>query len=145
MNTVVALGNVNIAELLSGGIFPACAVVRAGRVSAVTGAQCFIAAGSGARLPDKLSALAVAVDFDSGVTAAGLCGNSIITCGLGGKNTVSVTSKTTEQITLSLNRALRTLSGLCEPLELPVPLYGGFSDFDYMAAFAASVVFGQIE
>ncbi len=145
MNTVVALGNVNVVGLLSGGIFPACAVVRAGRVSAVAGADFFVAAGNGARLPHKLSALAVAVDCDSGVSTAGLCGNSIITCGLGGKNTVSVTSKTTDYITLSLNRALHTVSGLCEPLELPVPLYGGFSDFDYMAAFAASVMFGAID
>ena len=68
----------------------------------------------------------------------------MITCGISGRNTVSVTSKTSDSITLSLNRAIHTLGGLCEPMELPIPLYEGYSDFDHMAAFAATVIFGRI-
>ncbi len=143
MNTVIAVGQVNISGLLSGEVFPRCEVVCARYVTEISAQQSVVAAGEGARLPEGLSALAVIVDADADIDLSALHGNAVITCGISGRNTVSVTSKTADMITLSLNRAIHTLSGLCEPMELPVRLYEGYSDFDYMAAFAAAVVFGK--
>lgn len=143
MNTVIAVGQVNISGLLSGEVFPRCEVVCAQHITEISAQHSAVAAGAGARLPEGFSALAVIVDADAAVDLAALRGNAVITCGISGRNTVSVTSKTSDRITLSLNRAIHTLNGLCEPMELPVPLYEGYSDFDYMAAFAAAVVFGE--
>ncbi len=67
-------------------------------------------------------------------------GVQLIVCGNGSKNTVSITSRTSDRITLALNRAIKTKSGICEPLELPVEMLNGFSEFDYMAAFAAMLI-----
>lgn len=64
----------------------------------------------------------------------------IITCGVSPKNTVCVTSRTPEKLTLSLNRSIRTASGVCEPLELPVDFMESFSEYELMAAFAAKLL-----
>lgn len=69
-------------------------------------------------------------------------GVQIIVCGNGAKDAISITSRTSDKITLALNRAIRTQSGICEPLETPVELRCGFSEFDYMSAFAASLIEG---
>lgn len=61
----------------------------------------------------------------------------LISCGVSPKNTVSITSRTPEKLTLSLNRTIRTESGFCEPLEQPVDVLEGVSEYDIMAAFAA--------
>lgn len=67
-------------------------------------------------------------------------GIQLITCGSGHKNTVSITSRTDDKIAVSLNRAIRSKNGIIEPLELPVDFIGGFSEYDYMSAFAASLL-----
>ena len=73
-------------------------------------------------------------------------GVQLITCGVSPKNTVCVTSRTDEKITLSLNRTIRTQKGgLCEPLEQPVNIVNIISaddEFDIMAAFAARLLLG---
>lgn len=144
MNTVIAVGQVDISGLLSGEVFPRCEVVRTQHITEMSAQQSVVVAGEGAQLPEGFSALAVIVDADSDIDLSKLRGNAVITCGISGRNTVSVTSKTSDSITLSLNRAIHTLGGLCEPMELPMPLYEGYSDFDHMAAFAATVIFGRI-
>lgn len=67
-------------------------------------------------------------------------GVQLIACGNSPKNTVSITSRTGDKITLALNRSLKTKSGICEPLELPVPFEQGFTEFDYMSAFASWIL-----
>lgn len=67
-------------------------------------------------------------------------GVQLITCGVNPKNTVSFTSRSTDKITLSLNRAIRAKTGIAEPLELPADFVDGLTEFDYMAAFAASLL-----
>lgn len=85
------------------------------------------------------SALGVIVD---GETFRGKIprGIQLIDCGLSQKSTVFITSRTEDKITLSLSRSIRTASGVCDPLELPVPLPESASDFDIMAAFAAEIL-----
>ncbi len=65
-------------------------------------------------------------------------GVQLITCGISHKNAVSVTSRTEERLTLSLNRSLHTKSGIVEPLELPVPAVA--DEYELMAAFAAKLL-----
>lgn len=67
-------------------------------------------------------------------------GIQLITCGISPKNTVSVTSRTDDKITLSLNRAIHTADGVCEPLEQPVSVSGALNEYDVMAAFAARLL-----
>ena len=67
-------------------------------------------------------------------------GVQLITCGVNQKNTVSFTSRSNDRITLSLNRAIHTKNGIAEPLELPTDFLDGLTEFDYMAAFAASLL-----
>ena len=143
MNTVIAVGQVNISGPLSGDVFPRCEVVHAQYINEISAAESVVVAGEGARLPKEISVLAVIVDADADIDLSSLRGNAVVTCGISGRNTVSVTSKTSDSITLSLNRAVHTKSGLCEPMELPVRLCEGYSDFDYMAAFAVGVIFGD--
>ncbi len=85
------------------------------------------------------SALGVIVDGErfSGEMPRGV---QLITCGISPKNTVCVTSRTDEKITLSLNRTIRTQNGVCEPLELPVDAVGADEEYDVMAAFAARLL-----
>lgn len=87
------------------------------------------------------SALGVIVDGErfSGRLPRGI---QLITCGISPKNTVCVTSRTDEKITLSLNRTIRTQSGICEPLEQPVDAVAGDDEYDIMAAFAAKLLLG---
>lgn len=87
---------------------------------------------------DVRAALAVVVDDDSIRNFPR--GIQLITCGISSKNTISVTSRADDKITLSLNRAVHGKSGLIEPLEQPVERIGGFSEYDYMAAFAAELL-----
>ncbi len=65
-------------------------------------------------------------------------GVQLITCGISHKNAVSVTSRTEERLTLSLNRSLRARSGVIEPLELPVP--ATTDEYELMAAFAVKLL-----
>lgn len=144
MNAVIAVGNVKISELLSGDPFVRCEVICADSLTELLAQRSVVIAGEGAVLPEGLTAFAVVVDTDADIDLSVLRGNSVITCGIGGRNTVSVTSKTADSITLSLNRAIHTLRGLCEPMELPVPITDGCTDFDHMAAFAVAVIYGIV-
>ena len=91
---------------------------------------------------DVISALGVIVDGDE--PAADLPRFvQVIACGVSAKNTVSVTSRTSDKITLSLNRSVQTADGVCEPLELPVDDNGNISEYDLMAAFAAKILLKQ--
>ena len=84
------------------------------------------------------SALGVIVSEEfSGTVPRGI---QLITCGISPKNTVSVTSRTDEKITLSLNRSIRTEHGIIEPLEQPVNNERGLSEYDIMSAFAARLL-----
>lgn len=88
---------------------------------------------------DVISALGVIVDGDE--HAADLPRFvQVIACGVSAKNTVSVTSRTTDKITLSLNRSVQTADGVCEPLELPIDDNKSVSEYDLMAAFAAKIL-----
>lgn len=94
--------------------------------------------GKGAEIEVK-SALGVIVDGDSFRQKIPR-GIQLITCGISSKNTVSITSRTADKLTLSLNRGIRTASGICEPLEQPVDVPEGTDEFDVMAAFAARML-----
>lgn len=69
-------------------------------------------------------------------------GVQLITCGVSPKNTVSITSRTPEKITLSLNRSVRAKTGVVEPLELPVEFESDnpLSEYEMMAGFAAELL-----
>lgn len=98
--------------------------------------------GKSARLNVR-SALGVIVDGESfsGKVTRGV---QLITCGISPKNTVSVTSRTDDKITLSLNRTIKTADGICEPLEMPISLTESpRSEYDIMAAFAARLLLGE--
>lgn len=74
----------------------------------------------GAEVPRVVRAAGVMINGDSAsVPSERVSGVQLITCGRGVKNTVSVTSDDGETLTLALNRAVETLSGVCEPMELP--------------------------
>lgn len=95
--------------------------------------------GRGAK-PNVRNALGVIVDSES-FSEKIPRGIQLITCGISPKNTVSITSRTDEKITLSLNRTIRTAGGICEPLEQPIPLTESAADeYDIMAAFAARLL-----
>lgn len=67
-------------------------------------------------------------------------GVQLITCGVSPKNTVSITSRTPEKITLSLNRSIRAKNGAVEPLEQPEQLDERLSEYEQMALFAAELL-----
>ena len=97
--------------------------------------------GKNARV-DIISALGIIVDGDE--PAADIPRFvQVIACGVSAKNTVSVTSRTPEKITLSLNRSVQTADGVCEPLELPTDDIKSVSEYDLMAAFAAKILLKQ--
>lgn len=113
-------------------------VVRADGSADIDCENAAVIVGRNASLNVK-KALGVIVDGDSfnGQIPHGI---QLITCGISPKNTVSITSRTDDKITLSLNRAIRTAAGICEPLEQPVPLDKPLDEYDIMAAFAAKLL-----
>lgn len=115
-----------------------CPVIVTAGFAAVDCEFAAVIAGKGAELEVK-SALGVIVDGESFRQKIPR-GIQLITCGISPKNTVSITSRTADKLTLSLNRGIRTVSGICEPLELPVDVPEGADEFDVMAAFAAGVL-----
>lgn len=98
--------------------------------------------GAGARAEIR-SALGVIVDGDEPADDLPR-GVQLITCGVSPKNTVSITSRTPDKITLSLNRSIRTQSGVIEPLEQPVPANSSISEYELMASFAAKLLTGPL-
>lgn len=119
--------------------------VCAPAVSRVDCAECAVIVCEGAEMPFVSRAAGVMVNGDSTADFAAerVSGVQLITCGRGAKNTVSVTSDSGDRLTLSLNRAVETLCGVCEPMELPVERRGR-SDYLCMAEFAAMILLGEI-
>ena len=106
--------------------------------------DCAVIVCDGAEVPRVVRAAGVMINGDSAaVPSERVSGVQLITCGRGVKNTVSVTSDDGETLTLALNRAVETLSGVCEPMELPVRRRGR-SDFMCMAEFAAAILLDEI-
>ena len=124
------------AEGLFGGVFPKRGYICAENFAVINDPRAVVIVENGADAEIK-AALCVIADGD------GFCafpdGIRLVTCGVNPKNTVSFTSRSENSITLSLNRAIHTENGVIEPLEYPAKLLRGYSEFDYMAAFAASL------
>ena len=136
MGTVVIVGESRAEELLN-----ELPIIKARDFASVKCADAVVIMGKNARA-EVTSALGVIVDGDE--PAADLPRFvQVIACGVSPKNTVSVTSRTTDKITLSLNRSVQTADGVCEPLEQPIPDNGNVSEYDLMAAFAAKILLKQ--
>lgn len=132
MSLVVIAGECRTEELLNG-----LSIIKAPDAF-IDCPSAAVILGNGSR-PEIRSALGVIVDGDD--PDAHLPRSvQLITCGVSPKNTVCITSRTPEKLTLSLNRSIRTASGVCEPLELPVDFRGSFSEYELMAAFAARLL-----
>ena len=144
MGLVTVVGELNLLPLLGGDVLPRCGVICAPALTELCAADTVLIVGGKAVLPNRLSVLAAVVDADSGFDPCRLRGAPVVTCGLGSRNTICITSRTTEYVTLSLNRSVQTLKGICEPMELPLPVCEAAEDYAYMAAFAASVLLGNI-
>ena len=133
MCSLVLIGESCAEKLLSGYPF-----VAARDFAAVDNENAVVILGKNARCEIN-SALSVIVNGDE--PFAYLPRHvQLISCGVSPKNTVSITSRTPEKLTLSLNRSIHTASGFCEPLELPVNVPESISEYDIMAAFAAKLL-----
>lgn len=138
MGLVVIVGDSRADELLKD--FP---TVRVNGTASVNCNDAVVIIGRSARV-DVITALGVIVDGDEPAVELPRF-VQIIACGVSPKNTVCVTSRTTDKITLSLNRSVQTANGVCEPLELPVDSFVNISEYDLMAAFAARILLKQNE
>lgn len=138
MGFICALGELNdFSEdffKLTGG-FPLIAVNGCVRIDCP---DCVIIAGKSAdwRRLEIRSALGLVVSEETQLTVPK--GIQLITCGFSHKNAVSITSRTDERLILSLNRSVHTISGITEPLEMPVPTGG--DEFELMANFSAGLL-----
>ncbi len=143
---VLIVGESNAGALLSGGSLPECEIVSAAAAREVDCPECAVIIGEGAEFPVVKRAAGVIISGDSGgiIPTERLSGVQVITCGRCAKNTVCVTSSAGENLTLALNRGVSTLSGFCEPMELPVKPPEEASEYDCMAAFAAAALLGMI-
>lgn len=142
---VIAVGDVDIGVLRGCGLLDGCAVVRCSKLCEVYAENAVLVLGRDAELRCDIS------DVFAAVVCSELChpverlkGVPILTCGMGARNTISVTSRTSDRMTLALNRRIATVRGCCEPMELPLSLCASSDDYDHMAAFAAAVVLGRV-
>ena len=133
MGIVVIVGESRADELLT-----SLATVRASDRVSVNCGEAVVIMGKNA-CAEVISALGVIVDGDEPCADIPRC-VQLIACGVSPKNTVSVTSRTADKITLSLNRSVHTADGICEPLELPTDDDKSVSEYDLMAAFAARIL-----
>ncbi len=140
--SVIISGESGAAEYFGGDGFAAVEVIAACGIGLLMASGSVLIIGKGGMLPEDISVFAAIIDADSGISAEGLKGTAVISCGMSGRNTVSMTSRTNEYMTLSLNRSIMTLAGICEPFEYPVRLQPDTSDYDCMAAFAAAILLG---
>lgn len=132
MELIVIVGKCRANELLRG-----VSVIRADGCSLIDCSDAAVILGTGARAEIR-SALGVIVNADEPADDLPR-GVQLITCGVSPKNTVSITSRTPEKITLSLNRSIRTKSGIADPLELPVQA-SALTEYEQMAAFATELL-----
>lgn len=139
-------------------------VIFADNITFVDCPECVVILNEDSDLPEIKNAAGIIIDGDCGkaLPVERLSGIQLITCGRCGKNTVCITSDSGETVTLALNRAVETISDLCnrsvpeagcnrcdrnvrcEPFEYPVKRQPGASDFGCMAAFAAEILLQQI-
>ena len=134
MGTVVIIGESRADELLKNH-----SIIKTDSIAEINCENAAVILGKNARA-DIRTALGVIVNNDE--TSDYPPCVQIIACGVSPKNTVSVTSRNSEKITLSLNRSVRTANGICEPLELPVSTLN-YSEYDLMSAFAAEILLGK--
>lgn len=130
--TVIA-GECNSDRFLNG-----ISIIKTSGQSAVNCSSAAVIIGGNAKVTVK-NALGVIIDGEN-YSQTLPCGIQVITCGISSKNTVSITSRTLEKLTLSLNRTIQTISGFCEPLEFPVNIPVNALEYDIMAAFAAKLL-----
>ncbi len=142
--SVIIVGSSKAGRYFSEGVFRCPSLVEATQLKSLHEPHSVLIVGANAALPPKCELFAAAVDADGGFDAAPLKGIAVLSCGMGGRNTISLSSRTPEIVTLSLNRSVTTLGGVCEPFELPVRLIDGTSDYDVMSAFAAAVALGTL-
>ncbi len=120
-------------------------IISAEKLTDAEDESCVLVLGKDAVInAERMSIFAAVVNADEDFPADALKGIPVITCGMGRCNTVSVTSRTSEMITVSLNRTISSMSGVCEPQELPLPLISGADEYDHMAAFALLLLLGRL-
>ena len=137
---VLVVGNVSLSAFPED--FP---VISAEKVSVVDCPKCAVIIGEGAEIPLVQRAAGVMINGDSGGSfpAERLNNVQLITCGRGGKNTVSITSDSGDTLTLALNRAVNSLNGCVEPMEQPMKRTSA-PEYDCMAAFAAAIILSRL-
>lgn len=127
---------------LFGKIFPEVGTAAVGNDAVIRAADCAVIIGkNGAAQVESALGVIVSGDDPPENIPSDI---QLITCGSGAKNTVSFTSSTDTELTLSLNRSMNTAAGICDPMELPVPKTAGCDEYDHMAAFAAAVLLGIV-
>ena len=124
---------------LFGDVFPACGLISAEGEVTIDAADCAVILCKSSPKINIKNALGVI--FNGDTPPENLPdGVQLISVGIGAKNTVSISSRAADSITLSLNRTIHTESGVCEPLELPVPASENADIYGYMSAFAATLM-----
>lgn len=134
MGLLILVGEFNDACILSG-----VSVIKTSSAELIDCSDAVVILGADARCEKISAALGVIVNGDEPPKNLPR-GVQLITCGVSPKNTVSITSRTPEKITLSLNRSIRAKCGVIEPLELPVLLESGLSEYEMMSRFAAGLL-----
>lgn len=116
--------------------------IYAGEVHEVDCPGCVVVLSENAAVPLIKRAAGVVVNGDccGAIPTGRLGGVQLVTCGRCVKNTVSVTSDSGDRMTLALSRAVTTLHGVCEPMELPLERSPGVTEYGCMAAFSAAVI-----
>ena len=132
---LIIIGETKVSELF-GKIFPERGYVAVKGAALINDENAVVISRNGKA--EVIKARGVIVEENAKMSTAR--GVQVITCGNNPKNAVSITSRTNDKITLSLNRAVKTGKGICEPLEDPFDMIEGFSEFDYMSAFAVSLL-----
>ncbi|MGN1423440.1 MAG: hypothetical protein ACI4XA_08695 [Oscillospiraceae bacterium] len=139
---IVIISGECAADRLFGTVFPKAGTVFVGDGAVIRAPESVVILGRGgtARVESALGVV-VSGDYPLPVLPADI---QLITCGSGAKNTVSFSSSTDTELTLSLNRSMHTAAGICDPLELPVHREPACGEYSHMAAFAAAVLLGAI-
>ncbi len=132
MDTVIIVGESRADRLLE-----KFGMLKAQEAEIIDCADAVVILGRGAKVKIR-AALGVIIDGDDPPELPRAV--QLISCGVSPKNTVSITSRTPEILTFSLNRSVRGKNGVCEPFELPAPAASDFSEYDQMAAFAARLL-----
>ncbi len=131
----------DFADGLFGEVFPDCGLISADSVKTVDAADCAVILCKSSPKINIKNALGVIFNGDTPPESLP-DGVQLISVGIGAKNTVSISSRASDSITLSLNRTIHTEKGVCEPLEFPVPADENADIYEYMSAFAATLMMG---